>query len=82
MAANIYNVMTWEQACEQFESEVFPSIQAQYEQDGVPDWPARCETWNNWADSLCKSRIISDWQYENWSQSPLCGQEIDYGRQK
>ena len=73
MAANIYNVMTWEQACEQFESEVFPSVQTQYEQDGVPDWPARCETWNNWADALCKSRIISDWQCANWSQSPLCG---------
>jgi len=73
MAANISNVMTWAQACEQFESEVFPHIQARYEQDGEPDWPARCETWNNWTDSLCKSRIISDWQYANWSQSPLCG---------
>ncbi len=73
MAANISNVMTWAQACERFESEVFPQLQAQYEQDGVPDWPARCETWNNWTDSLCKGKEISDWQYENWSQSPLCG---------
>jgi len=72
MSANLDSVMTWEQACEQFESEVFPHIQAQHEQDGVPDWPARWETWNNWTDSLCKNGQISDWQYANWSHSPLC----------
>ena len=72
MAANLDNVMTWEQACEQFASEILPHMQTIYEQDGVPDWPARSETWNNWTDSLCKGGQISDWQYENWSQSPLC----------
>ena len=72
MAANLDSVMTWEQACEQFESEVFPCVQAQYEQDGVPDWPARREAWNNWTDSLCKNGQISDWQDANWSHSPLC----------
>ena len=41
-------------------------IQEQYEQDGIPDIPARCESWNNWTDSLCKDEQISDWQYENW----------------
>jgi len=73
MAENLYRVMTWEQACAQFESEVFPAIQTMYEQDGQPDWPARRETWNNWTDSLCQDNQISDWQYANWSQSPLCG---------
>ena len=72
MAANLDNVMTWVQACDQFASEVFPHMQTMYEYDRVPDWPARSETWNNWTDSLCKSHIISDWQYANWSQSPLC----------
>ena len=72
MAANLDNVMTWAQACEQFASEILPHMQTIYEQDGVPDWPARSETWNNWTDSLCKNGQISDWQYENWSQSPLC----------
>jgi hypothetical protein len=72
MAANLDNVMTWAQACEQFASEILPHMQTIYEQDGVPDWPARSETWNNWTDSLCKDGQISDWQYENWSQSPLC----------
>ena len=70
MAANLDTVMTWEQACEQFASEIFPQIQAVYEEDGKPDWPARSETWNNWTDSLCKNGIISDWQYENWSHPP------------
>ena len=72
MAANLDNVMTWVQACDQFASEVFPHMQAMYEYDGKPDWPARREEWNNWTDALCKSRQISDWQYANWSQSPLC----------
>ena len=72
MAANLDSVMTWEQACEQFASVILPYMQTIYEQDGVPDWPARRETWNNWTDSLCKDGLISDWQYENWSQSPLC----------
>ena len=72
MAANLDSVMTWEQACEQFASEILPHMQTIYEQDGVPDWPARREAWNNWTDSLCKNGQISDWQYENWAQSPLC----------
>ena len=72
MAKNLDSVMTSAQACEQFASEILPHMQTIYEQDGVPDWPARSETWNNWTDSLCKDGLISDWQYENWSQSPLC----------
>ena len=72
MAKNLDSVLTWKQACNQFEHLHMPVIQAEYEQDGVPDWPARDQTWNNWTDSLCKSHVISDWQYANWSQSPLC----------
>ena len=70
---NLTSVITWVQACDLFEVAVLPGVIATYEQDGEPDWPARREEWNNWTDSLCKSRIISDWQYANWSQSPLCG---------
>ena len=73
MASDLYHVMTWEQACQQFEWEILPRIQQVHEQDGQPDWCARSEAWNNWTDALCKSRQISDWQYANWSQSPLCG---------
>jgi hypothetical protein len=65
--------MLWRQAVEQFDTELLPMIKLMYEQDGIPDWPARREAWNNWTDSLCKDGVISDWQYENWSQSPKCG---------
>tara|TARA_R100000808_G_C2143193_1_gene150976 strand:+ start:634 stop:855 length:222 start_codon:yes stop_codon:yes gene_type:complete len=70
---NLYRVITWDQACIQFEEHVLPAIIDQYEQDGKPDWPARSEAWNDWTDSLCKNGQISDWQYANWSHSPLCG---------
>lgn len=70
---NLYRVITWDQACIQFADHVLPAIIDQYEQDGIPDWPARCEAWNDWTDSLCKNGQISDWQYANWSHSPLCG---------
>ena len=70
---NLYSVITWVEACRQFEEHVLPHIIEAYEQDGIPDWPARREAWNNWTDSLCKDGQISDWQYMNWGQSPLCG---------
>jgi hypothetical protein len=73
MAVNLYRVITWDQACKDFENHVLPLVTEAYEQAGQPDWPARREAWNNWTDGLCKSNQISDWQYENWSQSPLCG---------
>lgn len=30
------------------------------------DRPAKCEAWNNFTDSLCKSGQISIHQYETW----------------
>ena len=70
MAANLPHVMTFAQACDLFTDEILPMIQEAHEQDGQPDWPARCEAWNNWTDMLCKDGEISDWQYENWSHPP------------
>ena len=70
MASNIPNVMIFAQACEIFTSEHLPQIRAEYEQDGEPDIPARCEAWNDWTDAMCKDRQISDWQYNNWSHPP------------
>jgi hypothetical protein len=64
--------MKWQQAVEFFNNAILPTIQRQYEQDGVADIPARSEEWNNWTDSLCKSGIISDWQYANWSHPQTC----------
>jgi len=72
MASNLHTVMKWQQAVEYFNESILPNHQRQYEQDGVPDIPARSEEWNNWTDSLCKSGIISDWQYANWSHPQTC----------
>ena len=60
-------------ACDQFETDILPFIQEEYEQDGEPDWPARREGWNNWTDMLCKDGLISDWQYNNWTHPRVCG---------
>ena len=73
MARDIDSPILWKDAVEYFNCDILPSVEKEYEQDGIPDWPARSETWNNWTDSLCKNEQISDWQYENWSQPRSCG---------
>jgi len=70
MARDIDNPILHADAVELFTNDILPFIQRQYEQDGIPDIPARSEAWNNWTDSLCKRNAISDWQYENWSHPP------------
>ena len=70
---DIDNPMLWKDAVEYFNCEILACVEKQYEQDGIPDWPARREAWNNWTDSLCKDGQISDWQYENWSHPRSCG---------
>ena len=67
LLTDLNTVMTWQQACETFRFWILPTDREQYEQDGIPDGPARRETWNNWTDSLCKNEHISAWQYANWS---------------
>ena len=73
MAQNLPHVMTFAQACDIFTNEILPMIQENFEQDGIPDIPARCEAWCNWTDSLCKDGQISDWQYDNWGHPPCNG---------
>ena len=73
MASNLYDVITWDQAVADFTDNIMRYVREQYEQDGIPDWPARSEAWCNWTDSLCKVGQISDWQYMNWSHPPICG---------
>jgi len=71
---DIQNPMLHATAVEHFENEIMPQIRhIEADQSGGPDWPLRRETWNNWTDALCKDGEISDWQYENWSQAPSCG---------
>ena len=73
MARDIPQVMKHADAVRYFEEVMMPLLRMIHESDGVPDIPARSEAWNNWTDSLCKDRRISDWQYENWSHPPSCG---------
>ena len=72
MASNLNDVMTWNEAIEQFNESILLQIQEEFEQDGIKDIPARSEAWNNWTDSLCKNELISDWQYNNWSCPSTC----------
>ena len=73
MASQLDTVILFADACDTFITEILPMIQEAHEQDGQPDWPARCEAWNNWTDALCKDGEISDWQYANWSHPPCNG---------
>ncbi len=80
MASNLYSVMTRDQAIEDFITTVLPAVVEEYEQDGIIDEPARSEAWNNWTDMLCKDDLISDWQYNNWSQPDECERDTAYSR--
>lgn len=73
MAKNLDNVTLWKDAVEHFDEWILPLVCEQYEKDGIPDYVARSEAWNDWTDSLCKDGEISDWQYDNWSHPASCG---------
>ena len=68
MARDINRPMLHTQAVEMFTNDIVPVIPTLH--DGTIDTIATSEAWNNWTDSLCKNRVISDWQYENWSHPP------------
>tara|TARA_R110002020_G_scaffold288620_2_gene504053 strand:- start:510 stop:737 length:228 start_codon:yes stop_codon:yes gene_type:complete len=72
---DLYKVMTREQAIAQFEEAILPEIQKTEQEQGFSrDLPLRRESWNNYTDGLCKDGMISDWQYENWTQpGHICG---------
>ena len=80
MANDLYSVMTRDQAIEDFITTVLPAVVEEYEQDGIIDEPARSEAWNNFTDYLCKDNLISDWQYNNWSQPDECERDTAYSR--
>lgn len=46
---------------------ILPTIRAKFERDGRIDRPARAEAWNNWTDGLCKAGVITQRQYDTWS---------------
>ena len=74
MASQIDTVILFADACETFTTEILPMIQEQFEQDGIPDMPARREAWNNWVDGLSQDGQISEWQADNWGH-PDCNDD-------
>jgi len=59
--------MTKKAALSSFRRYVLPQIKARYEKDGVVDKSARREAWNNYTDFLCRTSLITEKQYETWS---------------
>jgi hypothetical protein len=63
------NFLTLDQVNESFKMDILPLIAEQYEQDGIPDRPARSEAFNDYTDSLCKDGQITDEDYNDWGIS-------------
>ena len=59
--------MTKPEAELEFRETEFPFTVREYEQDGVPDLPARRESWNNWTDAQCKAGRITPHQDNTWA---------------
>jgi hypothetical protein len=65
-------MMTKEQALKHFKRYDLKRVKQEFEADGVPDWPARREAWNNFTDYLQKSGHITMRQYESWTHPAIC----------
>ena len=65
--------MTKQEALAEWRGEWLPAIKKHYEQDGIPDYPARSEDWSIFTDGLCKDERITLRQYETWSSPSECG---------
>lgn len=62
--------MTKRQFEEMFRDEVLPYVVERYEQDGIPDKPARSEAWNNTVDAYIRDRLLPEaagnWTHPRW----------------
>ncbi len=65
--------MTKREALEIWRKHYLSGVQSTYEQDGVPDYPARSESWSFYTDGLCREGSITLCQYESWSAPRECG---------
>lgn len=65
--------MTKSQFEEHFREEVLPHVVARYEQDGIPDKPARRETWNDTVDAYIRDRQLPEsagnWSHPRWLET-------------
>lgn len=64
--------MTREKAIQVFIDHELPDIQNEYEQDGIPDYIARCECWANWLDWMCNNGEIDYDQAKDWDLPECC----------
>ena len=71
--SSLSTVITRDEAIENWLNYEFQFVRHQFERDGVPDYPARSESFSNYADALCKNGEISEWQYMNWTHPAECG---------
>jgi len=58
--------VTKRRAEELWRKKVLPHVSAEFEKNGRVDVPARAESWNNFTDALCKSKLITTRQYDTW----------------
>jgi len=65
--------MTKKEALAEWRAHYLPDVREVYEQDGVPDYPARCESWGEFTDALCKRGTITLKQYDTWTAPSECG---------
>lgn len=66
-------MMTKYEAEQMFREQILPLIrQKEQEYGGGPDYVMRREEWNNFTDYLCKDRLITSKQYDNWICPDCC----------
>ena len=66
LADDLDLIFEYEEESEIFElwkENVLPSVREEFEKNGVPDRPARSESFNNYTDGLCKDGKISEDMY-------------------
>ena len=61
-----------------FKEDTLPFISKAYEQDGIPDKPARREAYNNKLDQWCTDGDITEDQYNTWCITDHL-ESTDYG---
>lgn len=59
--------MKKEHALNAFKETILPWIKEMYEQDGKVDHVARRTAWNDYTDMLCKDGLITENQYDTWT---------------
>ena len=77
--------MDYDAFTEYFTTEVLPLIAQHYEQDGIPDRPARREAWNDTVDAMGQARQLEsgwgDWDGipDHLEEAHVCPTRKEYG---